>query len=124
MFDITIYVAVIIAIIFRVIIMKGSFVLPTFYRNGDEVSFNLGSVSTIIIGLIAAITLMQTQPELFANWYVAAITAYSAPQIVDAIITAGTRYSQNVEIEDDTVDEVEFVDDDDFDFTEEEDGGA
>ena len=100
MFDSTIYIAVIIAIIFRLIIMKGSFVLPTFYRNGNEVSFNLGSVSTIIIGLLAAFALMQTQPDLFANWYVAAITAYTAPQVVDGVITAGTRYTQDVEDED------------------------
>ena len=38
---------------------------------------------------------MQTQPDLFSNWYVAAITAYSAPQIVDGVITAGTRYAFN-----------------------------
>ena len=80
--------------------MKGSFVLPTFYRNGNEVSFNLGSVSTIIIGLLAAFALMETQPDLFANWYVAAITAYTAPQVVDGVITAGTRYTQDVEDED------------------------
>lgn len=94
MFDMYVYLAVIIAIIFRLVIMKGSFVLPTFYRNGNEVSFNLGSISTIIIGLIAAFALMQTNPDLFANWYVAAITAYTAPQIVDGVITAGTRYTQ------------------------------
>lgn len=100
MFDSSIYIAVILAIIFRLIIMKGSFVLPTFYRNGNEVSFNLGSVSTIIIGLLAAFALMETQPDLFANWYVAAITAYTAPQVVDGVITAGTRYTQDVENED------------------------
>ena len=116
MFDITIYAVVIIAIVFRLIIMKGTFVLPTFYRNGEEISFNLGSISTIIIGLAAAIGLMQTNPELFANWYVAGITAYTAPQIVDGVITAGTRYSQN-NIED--VDEIVFADDD-FDFDEDE----
>lgn len=99
MFDSTIYIAVIIAIIFRLIIMKGSFVLPTFYRNGNEVSFNLGSVSTIIIGLLAAFALMQTQPDLFANWYVAAITAYTAPQVVDGVITAGTRYQHGSDVD-------------------------
>ena len=97
MFDTTVYLAVIIAIIFRLIIMKGSFVLPTFYRIGNEVSFNLGSITTIIVGLLAAFMLMETNPELFASWYVAAITAYTAPQIVDGVITAGTRYSQNIE---------------------------
>ena len=100
MFDSTIYAAVIIAIIFRLIIMKGSFILPTFYKNGNEVSFNLGSISTIIIGLLAAFALMQTNPDLFANWYVAAVTAYTAPQVVDGVITAGTRYTQNSEEED------------------------
>lgn len=99
MFDSTIYIAVIIAIIFRLIIMKGSFVLPTFYRNGNEVSFNLGSVSTIIIGLLAAFALMQTQPDLFANWYVAAVTAYTAPQVVDGVITAGTRYQHGSDVD-------------------------
>ena len=64
----------------------------TFYRNGKEISFNLGSITTIIVGVLAAIALSYSQPELFSNWYVAAITAYTAPQITDGIITAGTRY--------------------------------
>ena len=121
MFDVTIYIAVIIGIVFRLIIMKGSFVLPTFYRNGSEVSFNLGSISTIIIGLVAAITLMQTQPELFANWYVAAITAYTAPQIVDGVITAGTRYSSN-NIEEEVDDNITFYNEDDIAFDDEDEG--
>lgn len=100
MVDIWIYVVVIIAIIFRLIIMKGSFVLPVFYRNGNEVSFNLGSVTTIIVGILAALALMETQPDLFANWYVAGITAYTAPQIVDGVITAGTRYAYGDATED------------------------
>lgn len=98
--DTTIYIAVIVAIVFRLVIMKGTFVLPTFYKNGNEISFNLGSISTIIIGLLSAVVLMETQPELFANWYVAGITAYTAPQIVDGVITAGTRYMAGEEVED------------------------
>ena len=113
MFDIAIYAAVIIAIIFRLIIMKGSFVLPTFYKNGNEVSFNLGSVSTIIIGLIAAFALMQTNPELFSNWYVAAVTAYTAPQVVDGVITAGTRFTQNNDSTNDLEDDGDFEEDED-----------
>jgi len=117
MFDITIYAAIIIAILFRLVIMKGSFVLPTFYKNGNEVSFNLGSISTIIIGLVAALALMQSNPEMFSNWYVAAVTAYTAPQIVDGVITAGTRYSNNSDTVD-TVDEddgeVDFEDDEEI----------
>lgn len=114
MFDITIYVAIIIAILFRLIIMKGSFVLPTFYKNGNEVSFNLGSISTIIIGLIAAFALMQSNPEMFSNWYVAAVTAYTAPQIVDGVITAGTRYSNNSDTVDEDDEEVDFEDDEEI----------
>lgn len=100
MADIFIYVVVIIAIIFRLIIMKGSFVLPVFYKNGNEISFNLGSVTTIIVGVLAALALMETQPDLFANWYVAGVTAYTAPQIVDGVITAGTRYAYGDATED------------------------
>ena len=89
--DIMIICVVIIAIIFRLVIMKGSFTLPTFYRNGNELSFNLGTVSTIIIAILAAIVMMYTAPEQFANPIVAFLTAYSAPQIVDGVVTFGTR---------------------------------
>ena len=51
---------------------------------------------------------MHSNPELFANWYVAGITAYSAPQIVDAIITKGTRIKYNSDI---TSEDIESQDD-------------
>ena len=57
--DILIYISVIVAIILRLVIMRGSFTLPTFYRRGNEMSFNLGSISTIIIAVIAAFALMH-----------------------------------------------------------------
>lgn len=120
--NITIYCVVIVAIIFRLIIMKGSFVLPTFYKNGREVSFNLGSITTIIIGVLASIGLAYAQPDLFASPYVAFITAYTAPQITDGIVTAGVRYKQGqVPVEEITV---EHEDDDSIDIIEieEEDG--
>lgn len=114
MADVIVYIAVIIAIIFRLIIMKGTFVLPTFYRCDNTVTFNLGSISTIIIGILAALALMGTQPDLFANWYVAAITAYTAPQVVDGVIAAGTRYTTSVDKEvfdsdEDSVDDEEGI---------------
>ena len=113
--DILIYISVIVAIILRLVIMRGSFTLPTFYRRGNEMSFNLGSISTIIIAVIAAFALMQTRPELFANWYVAGITAYTAPQIVDGILTSGARNFMEVEEDDDQlgvdIDEEENYDD-------------
>ena len=100
--NITIYIAIIVAIIVRLVLMRGSFTLPTFYRRGNEMSFNLGSISTIIVAIIAAFGLMQAQPELFANWYVAGITAYTAPQIVDGIVTSGARNFMEVPEEKDT----------------------
>ena len=102
MIDITIYIAIIVAIIVRLVLMRGSFTLPTFYRRGNEMSFNLGSISTIVVAIIAAFGLMQAQPELFANWYVADITAYTAPQIVDGIVTSGARNFMEVPEEKDT----------------------
>lgn len=102
MVDITIYIAIVVAIIVRLVLMRGSFTLPTFYRRGNEMSFNLGSISTIVVAIIAAFGLMQAQPELFANWYVAAITAYTAPQIVDGIVTSGARNFMEVPEEKDT----------------------
>lgn len=102
MTDILVYIAIVIGIVARLVLMKGSFVLPTFYKRGDEMSFNLGSISTIIVGIVAALMLMQAQPELFSNWYVAGMTAYTAPQIIDAIPTSIARNSANeAEPEDD-----------------------
>jgi len=92
--DIYIYIAVIVAIIVRLVLMKGSFVLPTIYRRGDEMSFNLGSISTIIIAIIAALALMYTKPELFASPIVAFLTAYTSPQLVDGVITSVVRNTQ------------------------------
>ncbi len=86
-----IYIAIILAIIVRLVLMRGSFVLPTFYRRDNEMSFNLGSISTIIIGIVAALGLMYTSPELFASPFVAFMTSYTAPQIVDGVITSGAR---------------------------------
>ena len=99
--DIMIYVAIIIAIIVRLVLMRGSFTLPTFYRRDNEMSFNLGSISTIIVALIAAFGLMASSPELFANPFVAFMTAYTAPQLVDGVITSGARNFMEVEEEKD-----------------------
>lgn len=99
--DIMVYVAIIIAIIVRLVLMRGSFTLPTFYRRDNEMSFNLGSISTIIVALIAAFGLMAASPELFASPFVAFMTAYTAPQLVDGVITSGARNFMEVEEEKD-----------------------
>lgn len=118
MYDISVYVAVIVAICVRVYLMRGSFVLPTFYKLGNEASFNLGSLTSIIVGLIAALSLMEVQPDLFANWFAAGLTAYSAPQIVDAIVTKGTIIKANQESE--TSEDIVSVDE----VSDDEEGGA
>ena len=103
--DITICVVIIIAIVFRLVIMKGSFTLPTFYRRDNEMSFNLGSISTIIIAILSAFGLMYTSPELFANPFVTFVTCYTAPQIVDGVITSGARNFMKVEQDEEKTDE-------------------
>jgi len=100
MYDIYVYLAIIIGVIVRVYLMKGKFVLPTWYKIGKDVSFNLGSLSSIIIGVVAALILIESNPGMLAassvpTWFIAGITAYSSPQVVDAIITKGTRIKNN-----------------------------
>ena len=87
--DTMVYVAIIVAIIFRLVIMRRSFVLPTFYRRDNEMSYNLGSISTIIIAIPASFGLMYASPELFTSPYVAFVTAYITQQIVDGVTTSG-----------------------------------
>ena len=107
MADIMIYAAIVAAIIVRLVLMRGSFTLPTFYRRDDEMSFNLGSISTIIVAIIAAFGLMSASPELFSSPFVAFVTTYTAPQLVDGIITSGARNFMEVTDEFDDIDEDE-----------------
>ena len=96
-----VYLAIIAAVIARLVLMRGTFILPTFYRRGNEMSFNLGSLSTIIVAIVAAFGLMQASPELFANPFVAFVTTYTAPQLVDGVITSGARNFMSIPEEDD-----------------------
>lgn len=89
--DIMVYIAIIVAIVVRLVLMRGSFTLPTFYRRDNEMSFNLGSISTIVVAIVAAFGLMYASPELFANPFVAFVTTYTTPQILDGVITSGAR---------------------------------
>lgn len=104
MTDMLVYAAIIFAIIVRLVLMRGNFILPTFYRRGNEMSFNLGSISTIIIAIIAAAGLMTISPELFADPFVAFVTTYTAPQIVDGVVTSGAR--NFIKVEDTSEEEV------------------
>ena len=98
-------IAIIIALVFRVIIMRGYFVFPQFYELNGERRFNLGSIGTVVIGVVAALTLGETNPELFASPLVAFLTAYTAPQILDATISAGTRVANDMEEKQKDIDE-------------------
>ena len=75
-------------------------------------SFNLGSISTIIVAILAAFGLMSASPELFANPFVAFVTTYTAPQIVDGVLTSGARNFMEVDeeaIDEEDIDEDEVV---------------
>lgn len=94
-----IFLAIVFGIGLRVYTMKGYFTMPQFYVEKDEKRFNLGSIATIIIGIIAALSMAYTMPESFSNPLIAGLTAYSAPQIVDVLISKGTTNSQDFEEE-------------------------
>ena len=90
---------ILLAIIFgvglRVYTMKGYFTIPQFYIENDEKRFNLGSIATIIIGVVAALSMAYTMPDSFSNPIIAGITAYTAPQIIDVLISKGATDSQD-----------------------------
>lgn len=90
-----IFLAIVLGIGLRVYTMKGYFTMPQFYTENDEKRFNLGSIATIIIGVIAALSMAYTMPESFANPLTAGLAAYTAPQIVDVLISKGTTNSQD-----------------------------
>ena len=93
--DLYILSAIIIGVGLRVYTMKGYFVMPQFYIEKDEKRFNLGSIATILIGIVAALGMAYSMPESFANPLIAGLTAYTAPQIVDVLISKGTTNSQD-----------------------------
>lgn len=93
--DLYIILAIIFGIGLRVYTMKGYFIMPQFYIEKDEKRFNLGSIATILIGIIAALSMAYTMPESFSNPIIAGITAYTAPQLVDVLISKGATDSQD-----------------------------
>jgi len=90
---------ILLAIIFgvglRVYTMKGYFTVPQFYIENDEKRFNLGSIATIIIGVVAALSMAHAMPNSFSNPIIAGITAYTAPQVIDVLISKGATDSQD-----------------------------
>ena len=95
--DIYSWIAVIIAIVVKLVIIKGNFVLPTFYKTGNEVSFNLGSLANIIFALITALTLSMTDPASCANPAIAFTTSLGVPYLVEGVITYGARNNMDAD---------------------------
>jgi hypothetical protein len=90
-----IFLAIVLAIGLRVYTMKGYFTMPQYYIEKDEKRFNLGSIATILIGIAAALSMAYAMPESFSNPLIAGITAYTAPQLVDVLISKETTNSQD-----------------------------
>lgn len=93
--DLYILIAIFLGIGLRVYTMKGYFTMPQYYVEKGEKRFNLGSLATIIIGIAAALSMAYTIPESFSNPIIAGVTAYTAPQLVDVLISKETTNSQD-----------------------------
>lgn len=79
--------AVIIAIIVRVVVQKGSFILPTVYKEGNNVRFNWGSIGVIVIAIVSVLGTGYFDPSLYTSPITAFFAAYSLPALSDAIAT-------------------------------------
>jgi hypothetical protein len=75
--------AITFAILVRIIAMDG-YSLKPFYKDGK---FQLNIIGTIIVGAIGAYGLMEASPELFASPFVAFMTVYMAPHLLDKAVT-------------------------------------
>lgn len=75
--------AIIFAIFVRIIAMDGYSLRP-FYNDGK---FQLNIIGTIIAGAISAYGLMEASPDLFASPFVAFMTVYLTPHLLDTVIT-------------------------------------
>lgn len=79
--DIYILIAIILAVIVRIIIMPGYFVLP----QKVEGKWQLNTLGTVIIGLVGAFALFNSNPEYFATPLGAFVFVYITPHLIDAI---------------------------------------
>jgi len=81
--DYVILAAIIFAIFVRIISMDG-YSLKPFYKDGK---FQLNIIGTVIVGAIGAYGLLEASPELFASPFVAFMTVYMAPHLLDKAVT-------------------------------------
>lgn len=93
--EITVIIAVIVAIVLRVIVQKGNFILPKVYREGDNVRFNWGSVGVIVVAIIAVFGTGYFDPNIYTTPVTAFFAAYTLPAVSDAIATYALPGSDN-----------------------------
>lgn len=85
--NLLIFLAILIAIILRIWIEKGYFLLPKIYSKNGKTYFQLNIIGTIFTALITVFILYQAQPELFSTFIGALVTSYTVPHLFDNIVT-------------------------------------
>lgn len=87
MYNLGVVIAVIIAIVLRIIIQRGSFVLPTVYKEGSNVRFNFGTIGVIIVSIIAFFAGGYIDPSIATSPLSAFMLAYATPAVIDGAVT-------------------------------------
>lgn len=93
MYNIEIILTAIVAILVRIYIQKGSFTLPTMYKEGNNVRFNWGSLGVLVVGILTVFLggfldpALLTGPVTTANIVTTFSLVYTLPALSDAIVT-------------------------------------
>ncbi len=73
--------AIVLAIIVRIIIMPGYFVLP----QKVDGKWQLNTIGTVIVAFVGILTIYNTNQEYFATPLGAFVFAYAVPYAIDAV---------------------------------------
>ena len=94
--NVFIIIAIVLAVILRILLKNGyEFILPKIVVNSEgKTKFELNSLGTILISLIAVLTIYQATPEGFITPAAAFLTAYGSNSIIENI---GTKIMPNKE---------------------------
>ncbi len=87
MYSIEVIIAVIIAIVLRVIIQRGSFTLPTVYKEGSDVRFNFGTLGVVVVAIAAFFAGGYIDPNITMSPLSAFMLAYATPAVIDGAVT-------------------------------------
>lgn len=79
--DVYIILAVVLAIIIRIVIMPGYFVLP----QKVDGKWQLNTIGTIIIAMVAVVFAYNADPTVFATPIAAFVLTYATPYAIDAV---------------------------------------